>query len=299
MTALRQLLEGIVDYAGLFPPAALGMGEAVRNFAVYRAGEHSWMVGRFIVPVSRLDECSSAATALPDELRNGPAWKLSALAGNDLVADIAAVSSFNRTRRTESPPLLVVDTIEFRADSAPRIDQGREHLPADLQAYVEIPIESDPAPLLHAIAGAGLRAKVRTGGVTPEAFPSSVHLARFIHTCVRSGLMFKATAGLHHALRGRYPLTYDAETPTGIMYGFLNVFFAAGVASTGGSEEEIRRMLEEADPRAIFCDRGGMSWRDHRLSADELAATRTRFAAAFGSCSFVEPVNDLLRMGLP
>ena len=51
---LRALLEGVFDYAGLFPPARLDMAETVRNYARYLDDEHAWMLGRFIVPTARL-----------------------------------------------------------------------------------------------------------------------------------------------------------------------------------------------------------------------------------------------------
>ena len=54
--ALRTLLAGLIDYAGLFPPASLDMAEAARNYEAYRAGPHSWALGRFIVPSARLNE---------------------------------------------------------------------------------------------------------------------------------------------------------------------------------------------------------------------------------------------------
>ena len=55
-TPLRSLLTGLVDYAGLFPPAELAMAQAVEKYASYRKGAHTWMLGRFVLPVPRLEE---------------------------------------------------------------------------------------------------------------------------------------------------------------------------------------------------------------------------------------------------
>src|SRR5215471_10308407 len=66
VNSLRILLTHLIDYAGLFPPAALEMPEAQRNYAAYRAGEYSWMLGRFVVPAARLDEVD-------------PAWPIAAI----------------------------------------------------------------------------------------------------------------------------------------------------------------------------------------------------------------------------
>ena len=58
--SIRTLLNGILDYAGLFPPARLGMAEAVANYARYREDDRSWMLSRFICPAGRLAEMESA-----------------------------------------------------------------------------------------------------------------------------------------------------------------------------------------------------------------------------------------------
>ena len=63
--ALRTLVAGVVDYAGLFPPAGLDMPAAVRHYAECRVGDDAWMLGRFVVQAARLDEWESAVAALP------------------------------------------------------------------------------------------------------------------------------------------------------------------------------------------------------------------------------------------
>lgn len=137
----------------------------------------------------------------------------------------------------------------------------------------------------------GLRAKIRTGGVTADAFPAIERVAAFIRECRAEGVAFKATAGLHHPLRCVKPLTYEPNAATGTMHGFLNVFLAAAMA---GDEEAI---LAETDPRAFSFDDDGAVWRDRRVSTDDLARMRRDFAISFGSCSFEEPIADLQQLG--
>src|SRR3954466_16148905 len=74
--------------------------------------------------------------------------------------------------------------------------ESRKVVQASRPVYCEVAIEE-----LDAVSQAGCFAKVRTGGVTPDAIPSAETLARFIHECARRRLAFKATAGLHHAIR--------------------------------------------------------------------------------------------------
>ena len=101
---------------------------------------------------------------------------------------------------------------------------------------------------LAAVRRLGGRAKVRTGGVTRDAFPTTSDLIRFLRRCVRAGLPFKATAGLHHPLRAEYRLTYAPDSPAGVMFGFLNLFLATAFLRAGMEETEAARLLEERSP---------------------------------------------------
>jgi len=145
---------------------------------------------------------------------------------------------------------------------------------------------------------AGARAKVRTGGVTADAFPSAKQLARFIKRCVERRVAFKATAGLHHPLRAEYRLTYDDGAQRATMFGFLNVFLAAALARAGSSEADLVPMLEERDPASVHFGEDVVEWRGKVIDAETLRLTRSRVAVSFGSCSFREPVDELAALRL-
>ncbi|MFM9957457.1 MAG: hypothetical protein ACKVZJ_05245 [Phycisphaerales bacterium] len=341
LESTRVLLSGIIDYAGLFPPAKLDMASAVRNYAGYLAGPHAWMLGRFIVPVARLEEFEREAEGLfPQPVvpqaplgatRDAPSpWSISVLVGDDLDADIDAVFAFNQRHAPpetdpgaldeaaargepddDAPSGLgggaVIDTLEIKLTNTGtgpmgggrEIDRAMNTVPEQLDAYFEIPTAQDPRGLIAAIAGTGARAKVRTGGVTPDAFPAPEHLARFISACAAAEVPFKATAGLHHPVRGEFDLTYEPNCPRGLMYGFLNVFLAAALLRTReGTEQDAVAMLSERDPTSIKFAEPGVAWRGKRLAIDRLALVRESFATSFGSCSFDEPVADLRALGL-
>ena len=138
------------------------------------------------------------------------------------------------------------------------------------------------------LAKRGLRAKIRTGGVTPDAFPSAQSIAQFIRECRNHQVAFKATAGLHHPLRCVKPLTYESNAPTGMMHGFVNVFMAAAIPDRA---EEV--LLD----REFSFDDDGVTWRDVRVTTEEIARMRRTFAISFGSCSFEEPIADLKELG--
>lgn len=339
----RTLLAGIVDYAGLFPPAKLDMPAAVRNYASYLACPHAWMLGRFIVPISRLDEFERDAAPLfpaplasltPDTDAPEPPepWRISVIAGEDPDADIERIFAFNqRHAPPETDPAAdsdddsdapthaetrasaaqdssaesglgggaVIDTIEIKATSGRDIDRLMTIVPEQLDAYFEIPTAADPRGMIAAMAGTGARAKMRTGGVTPDAFPPPEHIARFIAACASADVAFKATAGLHHPLRGAFNLTYEPNCPRATMYGFLNVFLAAALLRTGeATEAEAVQLLTESNATNFRFVEQGIAWREKRIPAARLALVRENFAISFGSCSFDEPVSDLKAMTL-
>jgi hypothetical protein len=284
--AIRALMRGVVDYAGLFPPAALELRTAVREYEHYRTSPDAWMLGRFVVPAARLD----ALAATLDEVEPvGPgAWTVAALSGADVASDVHRVRAFNASGRNA-----IVDTLETKASTDDEIVAAAAFAGGELAVFVEVPVANDPAPLVAAIGRAGVHAKIRTGGVTADAFPSAPDVVRFMRCCIDADVAFKATAGLHHPLRAEYRLTYASDAPRGTMYGYLNVFLAAAFLAHGMSEDEARLVLEERDAAAFAWSDRDVAWRGRRLSADALASTRQRVATSFGSCSFREPVDDL------
>ncbi len=296
MTSLHTLLAGAIDYAGLFPPAKLAMDAAVRNYASYLGGQHSWALGRFIVPAGRLSEFEHALLDAPEHV--DAEWHVSALVGPDLSVDMAHIRRFNEKSDRGSHRRAAIDVIEARASGEEDIHRLGNAVPRSFSVFTEIPIETDPSPLLDAIKTAGTHVKVRTGGVTPQAFPSSRDLARFLDGCARRKVAFKATAGLHHALRAQYPLTYEPDSPRGTMFGFLNVVTAAAVAFQGGEVSDLIEVLEEQSAAAFRFTGDELVWRGHRCDSRCLASMRKEFMLSFGSCSFTEPVHDLTSLGL-
>jgi hypothetical protein len=296
MNAVQTLMRHSIDYAGLFPPAGLDLQTAAGNYARYLESEWHWALGRFILPAGRLGELEDAAGDLLFPAAGAPRWRISALASSDLAADLEQIDAFNRRHRAGGAA--VVDTIEAKGSSVSAVEGSARQVPQAIQLYLEIPIDSDPAELIGAVRRVGARAKARTGGVTRDAFPSSQDLIRFIGCCTRVGVPFKATAGLHHPWRGEYRLTYAAESPRGRMFGFLNVLLAAAFMRNGMVAAEAVGVLEEASPAALEANDRGVAWRGHPLTTDALRSAREDTIASFGSCSFTEPIEDLLALHL-
>ena len=294
MSAIQTLLQGSIDYAGLFPPAELAMRTALGNYARYSIGPSSWALGRFILPVSRLDEFSVHLPRIPLRPIDSP-WRVAALMGTNIEADVHAIDEFN-LRHTHGG--VRIDSVEVKATSEADIGEIIKSMPSTLQTYLEVPVDPDPSSLIRCIGQGGRGAKVRTGGVTQEAFPRALDLLRFAQAALENGVPFKATAGLHHPLRATYRLTYAENSPMGRMFGFLNLMLAVAFLRSGMNELDVLRVLEEDDPSAFQTDDSGISWRRSRVDIQALSDARRLGMVSFGSCSFTEPIEDLQSLHL-
>lgn len=295
MTALRALLAGIVDYAGLFPPAALSIPAAVAEYAARLRSPEAMMLGRFVAGARHLPQLALAASPyLPKSGRSG-AWRISTVLGEDLALDLREVERFNAGEAVRA----VVDAVERSASTVDATHRLLDAIPGGLTAYVEVALEPDPLPLLTAIASRGARAKVRTGGLSADAVPTPASLARFLAACASLRVPFKATAGLHHPVRSEQAFSYAADSPRGVMHGFLNVFAAAVLLREGridvvGAEA----LLREERPQAFAFEGNTLRVGASTLNEREIESARKGFAMSFGSCSFADPVRELHALGL-
>jgi hypothetical protein len=211
---------------------------------------------------------------------------------------MARVRAFNAQQVDDEDWSARVEAIEARASTEDAVAAAARAIGDGFETYVEIPVANDPASLVRAIGAAGLRAKIRTGGTTADAVPAPADVARFLAACIAAHVPFKATAGLHHPVRGEHALTYAPDSPLGTMHGFLNVFVAAAWLASGGDEARAREILEERNPSAFLIDDSGLMWRQHRLGTGQLSQVRASGIASFGSCSFREPLDDLAALGI-
>ncbi|MGI9034517.1 MAG: hypothetical protein ACR2GD_00630, partial [Pyrinomonadaceae bacterium] len=209
--SVRVLLSEIVDYAGLFPPSKLPMAQAVTNYANYKNSNFKWMLGRFVVAVERLGEFAENAQDFFS--RGGDVWKLSVLAGEDIYETVRRIEKFNR----EFEGKAIADALEIKAANSLEIENIAAHIPENIDAYFELPLNENLADSVATLAVKKRRAKIRTGGITPEAFPPIEQPIRFMRTCLAANVPFKATAGLHHPVHCGKALTYEKNAPTGIM----------------------------------------------------------------------------------
>ena len=304
MQSLANLVSHVVDYAGLFPPASLPLDEVIANFSDYCRLPSNKMLGRLVLPAGRIEEFAT----LFDNHRNAFscefAWKISALLPpvleNEKFSNACqAIGRFNDKYQDQE---LVIDSLEIKTDSPENVSDTIDRLPPGIQAFLEIDPQTDPQPSIQAIANhAGdshAFAKIRTGSVVADQIPAVKQVAQFICACATDSVGFKATAGLHHPLRNEYRLTYEENPPRGIMHGFLNVFVAAMVAFDKRVEQGvIEEILSETEPASFKFEEQLLRWRDFEVTSPRIKEIRKQGIISFGSCSFLEPTEELQALG--
>jgi hypothetical protein len=304
--SLRALLSGVIDYAGLFPPTKLPLDVALRHYARYRGEPEAWMLGRFVIPATRLPELD----ALSDVLAPGPPFVFSVLGrGGDtfetwtegLRADWEAVRVF----RDRHGDRVLVDAFETKVPPGALEDPGPDVFRAPtklmslsgMSVVYEVPLGPDweltvPGTLAR-LAGGSAGVKLRTGGLEASAFPTPSQVATVIETCRLHRLPLKCTAGLHH------PLFHYDEGVKANMHGFLNVTLACVLAYTHGLvRNELVSLLEQTTLDRFFFEPDGFRYYDCHVPLVQLAAVRQEAFLSFGSCSFDEPRDDLKALGL-
>ena len=270
---MTALFDGVFDDAALFPPGDAPMAAAVpaHRELQERLGR---LVGPFVVPAGRLDE-------LATHLDVGSPFGISLIAAaRDLPAAV---------RRVEGDSGLALAGVEVPvvADAAAAREAVRvldEILPANVPAAVELPRPAARDEVLDVLAGTCYRAKLRTGGLQPELFPSPEELAATLHACVGRGLALKCTAGLHHAVR-------HTDHATGFdHHGFLNVLLAVSALTAGAPAGIATEYLRDTAGGALVASL--RNWPSQRV-----ARARAIFTSS-GTCSVLEPVDDLVALGL-
>ena len=298
--SLRALLDQAIDYAGMFPPCALALQPALRNQASYVRSLEAWILNGFVLPVGQFN----AATKFVSQFDSSHPLRVAALGPKTTNAEglldalkdaTAAVRSFSRS----DVDLVSVSHLEMflpdDVDSA-SLKQARA-IVGELPVFWEAPPEK-AEQTIALIAGHNsdkdtvtFGYKLRTGGVTADAFPTSAQIARALVTAATHQLPIKFTAGLHHPIR-----QFRDEVKTK-MHGFLNVLGAAVIAAEHQWEaDQAVTMLEDEDSRSFSFTDDFFAWRDWKIDTERLQYQR-KFVRSFGSCSFDEPRDDLRALG--
>ncbi len=285
LLSLKSLLSSIVDYAGLFPPAQLSLVDALLVYDRARLTPQHWMLGSFVIPAARLPEL---VERLP-VLSSGAASSLSVILSRNWLAELEQIRQIQIAH-----PQLLVQALEVTPLPPDEIALVCQQLPAEVTAFFEIPFGVELEPYFKGFQQFGAAAKLRTGGMTREAFPESRQLCQRILGLAEAQVSFKATAGLHHPLRSERHLTTQPESEVVTMHGFLNVLILAAFANQGNiSWEAGVALLEERSIDAFQFTDTAIRWQDYSLELSEIEQARWQCFRSFGSCSIQEPIDDL------
>jgi hypothetical protein len=306
----QALFEGIIDYAGLFPPAALSMEDAFSRYLIHRQSDDSWMMARFVCPVGRLDELESLLT---DTAVGASKIDIAVLGRggatlDDFVQATEADAALIRAFLARQKHRAAADVFEVRlpeaGGAAVAVEKAWRSLTdngsAAVTPYFEVSLLGDWRPRLPAAVAAirdatrtaggdhRLGLKIRCGGLDATAIPESMAVAAAIATCRATGVPLKATQGLHH------PFRHTDEALGAAVHGFLNLFTASVMAHARDLPvTRLTEIIADTDPRSFVVEAERLAWRDLEASAAEVAAARSGVLTTFGSCSFSEPRDDL------
>jgi hypothetical protein len=257
----NQLFSSLIDYAGVFPPAGHSLAEAQRRYERAMTSPDGWILGPMLIRASQLEDYNGSAQL-------------------GIVADAPFAEDAHR-----------IVQVEGRTDAATAFATITHLVLLAPVVYIE---SIDPADvtLLEVIehsrdAGHDVRAKIRTGGATAEAFPTSQEVASFIQACASRGIPFKATAGLHH------PVRHASDVAGAVEHGFINML-AAVRCSLSDRPETVIACLDETDPEAF--DLGSATWRG--VGRDVTDRQIRDVFRSIGSCSFQEPAGYLHDLGI-
>lgn len=324
--SLKAFMRGIIDYAGLFPPAELPLDTAIHNYMQYRGESDSWILSRFIIPASQLHELEAYRT---DMRAGGESIGFSVLGKARKTTDgfseeIQSVIQHCLDFLEEHGEYATTDVLEIKlpeeavqANDTSMLKELLAETARSVGAHAQLPDsvfyevvlneswQKDLETAITAISNhntsdtgvyssysyAGF--KLRCGGVEASMFPSPGQIAHALNTARDYEVPVKCTAGLHHPVRH-----FNGSVQTK-MHGFFNVFGGAILTHVHDlSDEAFVEILREEDPEQFTFSDESFSWNDLAVATSDIKKLRATALISYGSCSFDEPREDLKKLGL-
>lgn len=282
MTNIPDVLRGLCDDAAIFPPGNTPLDQAVANHILHSRSDYAALVGAFIISAAKLVQLPPLVSALP---RKSLPVSVTVPFPQEAQAVVTSVALL--------PPLrlagleVAVPESMGPQEVVPAVDEavaGVDVAGGAVDVYVEIPRDERRPELIALLGDTPYRAKFRTGGVRADLYPPEDELAQAIHAVVNAGVAFKATAGLHQAVR-------NTDGQRGFeQHGFFNLLLATDAAVQGAGREQISGLLAERDGAALAA-------RLRDLPAERAERARASFRS-FGTCSVLEPLAECVGWGL-
>ena len=313
--SLASFMDGLIDYAGLFPPAKLNLHDTLVNMLRGQKFTEFWMISSLVLPVNQLDNLISTLVDLGETDAFFPISFVASRAESETVffdtlnTDIKRIKEF-----FELHPNFSAKAFEIALPPSICHSENRDNLSLFVKDTASILIEAKLNPFIEVSAGEHWLSsmhiavtaiaeinknsaekasfKIRCGGIKPEMMPPSENVAHTILYCKEKGISLKATAGLHH------PLKHFNDDLGGLMHGFINVFGSAILAKVNDfSFETLVQMLNDEKPDSFIFSENTLSWKNYSVTSEEIKKYRS-FITSYGSCSFDEPIEDLQTLKL-
>ncbi len=272
-----RILAHFFDNAAVFPPGNLPLAEALAAHSGHRDGPHGGLVGPLVLAASELPEVASLT-----EGWNAGSLEVALTVGKPGAVGIALAVA-------DRIPALVMRAVEVAVPAevlvpavVPTLDAALGYR-LGMEVFVELPRDERRDELVATLSHTAYLAKLRTGGVRADLYPDEAELAAAIANTTRAGVPFKATAGLHHAVRNTDPVTGFEQ------HGFLNVLTAVAAAQAGADQAEVASVLAERRGPVVAATVAGLG--------ESAQAAREQFRSV-GTCSIDEPLTDLARLDL-
>lgn len=307
-SSLSIFANKLIDYAGMFPPASLGIYNSYSNFLRYYDSSYSWMLSRFIIPAVKLSDLGDIYSNF-DVTKKVPLAVL--LTGDEsskkfldvLKNDLKLVNDFlaNHEDRvileafeTKLPAELYSDLKSIKEFLTQVSSLLEKKLKTKVEVFFESPPDINMPTLIDALTefnkenNCNYGYKLRTGGIEPSAFPDAGQISTVLKICRNHEVPLKFTAGLHHPLR-----QYDDSVKTS-MHGFLNIFTAGIINCTHDiNRHEIQEILLDENIDDFEFHENYFQWKNLVVLNSSIDETRKKYLLSFGSCSFEDPVEDL------
>ncbi len=321
--SFNSFMRGIIDYAGMFPPANLELTPAFRNYLDYISSDDEWMMDKFVCTRKSFESFTKNDSDVYRLLKEYDSERRVSftllLTGGKTAkdfltsfeADLKHVKDFAEKNASTEVNSFEVKLPEELFDRYNKyglqtfLKDSCEILKSfDMQESViffEPPVNNNYEFVFEKLAHTSTEMndacksgfKLRTGGIMPELFPSTQQVSFALKTCRDNKVRFKATAGLHH------PVRHYNDSVSTKMHGFLNVFGAGILAySNPLSLKEINDVIKDERAESFMFTAEEFKWNEITADADSITKARNEFVNSFGSCSFDEPKDDLKKLNL-
>ncbi len=323
MQSLNIFMQGLLDYAGLFPPATLSLQNSLKNFAEYYHHNQKEWLGKFILPINKINETISILNKqnIFSTLENKAQLSIilsnckslseyKNCAQNDLISIKNLINQIGNTINICSfeilPPIDIFNSgntdllKNFLIYSSEVLFEFKDKT----DFYCELPLSEKLNDYLTTIKIHNeninllkISVKLRTGGVTQQQIPSSKDIAEAIFLCAKHKIPLKATAGLH------VPVPNENLQVGAKLHGFLNIFSCMLLCYNQIlidkniiNIEEIKKIISSYSYKDFKFSETGLQIgenKDRFISNQSMTALRKNYIKSFGTCSFLEPIGHL------